>query len=269
MTRPCLGTDARAVLFTTLHIGLAVALPVAAAQSTTQLLVTVVDADGVPVAGLMREHFTLYLDGTEREVVSVEPVRPTVQVVAIFEGLAATQRQTSAAITSFIASLDDDSVVDMQSVDGTLDDAIGDAVNDLHARGVSRPVIVMLGQATEIVPSEFQSSQVRGKRQAADLSGDLDQLGRLLAEHGILFHGVSVTERSLANFQSLAAGTGGRFEVIATSTLLSDTLTGIGRELASQYLVSYRSDAAAGTLPLLEVTRPGLRVRAAPFVPTH
>ena len=147
---------------------LAVALPLVTAQAPVQLLVTVLDAEGAPVAGLTREDFTLRLDGVERDVVSVEPVEPGVQVVAIFEGLAATQRQTSAAITSFIASLDDDSIVDMQSVDGTLDAAIVETVDDLHARGASRPVIVMIGQATEIVPSELQSSQVRGKRQAAN-----------------------------------------------------------------------------------------------------
>ena len=247
----------------------AVALQLVAAQAPVQLLVTVLDAEGAPVAGLTREDFTLRLDGVERDVVSVEPVEPGVQVVAIFEGLAATQRQTSAAITSFIASLDDDSIVDMQSVDGTLDAAIVEAVDDLHARGASRPVIVMIGQATEIVPSALQSSQVRGKRQAADLPGDLDQLGRLQAAHGILFYGVSVTEVSLANFRTLAAGTGGRFEVIATPTGLRDTLTAIGRELGTQYLVSYASDAVTGAQPVLEVTRPGLRVRAAPFAPTH
>ena len=266
MTR---GTRTRAVLLTALQIGLVGTTPVGAAQATTQLLVTVVDADGAPVAGLAREDFTIYLDGTEREVVSVEAMPPAVQMVVIFEGLAATQRQTSAAITSFIASLDDTSSVDMQSVDGTLDAAIVEAIDDLHARCASRPVIVMIGQATEIVPSAFQSSQVRGKRQAADLSGDLGRLGRLLAEHGILFHGVSVTEISLANFRALAAGTGGRFEVLPAPAGLRDTLTNIGRELGTQYLVSYVSDPATGTRPMLDVTRSGLRVRAAPFEPTH
>ena len=222
-----------------------------------------------PVAGLTREDFALRLDGTAREVVSVEPVGPTVQVVAIFEGLAATQRQTSAAITSFIATLDDNSIVDMQSVDGTLHPAIVEAAEDLHARGASRPVIVMLGQATAIVPSELQSSQVRGRRQAADLSGDIDQLGQLLADHGILFHGVAVTELSLTNFQTLAAGTGGRFEVIPAPATLGETLAGLGKELGTQYLISYSPDAAPGTAPVLTITRPGLTLRAAPFAPTH
>ena len=246
-----------------------VVVPVAAAQSPLQIRVTVLDAEGTPVAGLTREDFALRLNGVERDILAVEPVAPVVQVVALFEGLAATQRQTSAALTSFISSLDDDSIVDMQSVEGRLDAAIVEAVDDLHARGVSRPVIVMIGQATEIVPSEFQSSQVRGKRQAADLTGDLDQLGRLLAAHGILFHGVAVTEVSLANFQTLAAGTGGRFEVMAAPAGLSETLTGLGQELGTQYLVSYMSEVAAGTGPVLDVRRPGLRVRSAPFAPTH
>ena len=269
MTRLTRAAGARAMWLTALNLGLVVALPAGAAQTPARLLVTVVHADGAPVGGLTGEDFTLRLDGTERVVVSVEPVGPTVQVVAIFEGLAATQRQTSSAITRFIASLDDSSIVDMQSVDGKLDAAIVEAVDDLHARGAARPVIVMIGQATELVPSEFQSSQVRGKRQAADLSGDLDQLGRSLAEHGILFYGVSVTEISLANFRALAAGTGGRFEVLPTPAGLGDTLTDIGRELGAQYLVSYASDPATGTRPVLDVARPGLRVRAAPFGPTH
>ena len=248
---------------------LGVALPVATAQNRAQLLVTALDANGVPVAGLTPEDFTLRLNGVERDVVAVVPVEPDVQVVAIFEGLAATQRQTSAALTSFISSLGDDSVVDMQSVDGRLDAAIVEAVDDLHARGVSRPVIVMIGQATEIVPSEFQSSQVRGRRQAADLSGDIDQLGQLLADHGILFHGVAVTELSLANFQTLAAGTGGRFEVIPAPATLGETLAGLGKELGTQYLVSYSPDAAPGAAPVLTITRPGLTLRVVPFAPTH
>ena len=157
------GTGARAVLLAALNIGLAVALPVAATQAPVQLRVTVIDADGASVADLTRQDFTLRLDGAEGEVLSVEPLEPAVQVVAIFEGLAATQRQTSAALTSFVASLDDDSILEMQSVDGRLDAAIVEAVEDLHARRASRPVIVMIGQATEIVPSELQSSQVRGK----------------------------------------------------------------------------------------------------------
>ena len=157
----------------------------------------------------------------------------------------------------------------MQSVDGELDAAIVEAVEDLHRRAVARPVIVMLGQASEIVPSELQSSQVRGKRQAADLSGDLDRLGRLLAEHGIPFYGVSVTEVSLANFQALAAATGGRFEVIAAPTGLGAAMTGIAREIGARYLVSYAGNGAAGARPRVEVTRPGLTVRAAPFSPTH
>ena len=260
---------ARAVWLTALTVCLGATLQGTAGQTPARLLVSVLDADGAPVTGLTREDFTLRLDGAVREVISVEPAGQTVQVVAIFEGLAATQRQTSAAITSFIASLDGDSIVDMQSVDGELDAAIVEAVGDLHARGASRPVIVMIGQATAIVPSELRSSQVRGKRQAADLSGDLDQLARLQAEHGILFYGVAVTQVSLANFRALAVGTGGRFEVIDNPAGLSSTLTAIGQELGTQYLVSYASDAATETRPVLDVVRPGLSVRAAPFEPTH
>jgi hypothetical protein len=259
----------RLLLLTALTLTAAEVPSIAAGQTQAQLIVTVVDTTGAPAPGLDREDFRLHMDGTAREVLSVEAVEPIAQVVAIFEGLAATQQQTSAALTSFITSLDDDSIVDMQSVEGDLDEAIVEAIEDLHARGASRPVIVMLGQGNKIVPSELQSSQVRGKRQAADLSGDLDRLHQLLAEHGIIFYGVSVTEVSLANLEALAEATGGRFEVIPEPARLDATLTAIGRELGTQYLVSYAADAGDATPAMLEVTRPGLTLRATPMRATH
>ncbi len=267
-SRPrCVG--GRLLLAAGLTIEATSAPSVVAAQNSLQLVVTVVDDSGAPVAGLTREDFILRLGGTEREIVSVEATERTAPVVAIFEGLAASQRQTSAALASFIGSLDDDSIVDMQSVEAELDEAIVEAVEDLHARAVPRPVIVMLGQGSMMVPSELQSSQVRGKRQAADLRGDRDRVGRLLAEHGILFYGVSVTEISLANLEALAEGTGGHFGVLPAPTGLSDAMTAIGRELGTQYLVSYMSTEGDGTPLRLEVTRPGHTVRTAPFGPTH
>ena len=176
----------------------------ALAQSPAHLLVTVVDGDGAPVAGLTREDFTVRARGIELEVVDAEPVPPAVQIVAIFENLAVTQRQLNAGIGRLIGALDDDSILDMQSVDGELDAAIVEAVNDLHARGASRPVIVMLGQASEMARSELQSSQVRGRRRAADLSGDVDGLVDLLTAHGVLFSGVSVTGVPLPSFERLS-----------------------------------------------------------------
>ena len=153
--------------------------------------------------------FTVRREGATLEIVSVDPAPPTVQVVAIFEGLAVTQRQLSAGLSVFIGSLDGDSIVDMQSVEGELDPAIIEAIDDLHARGAARPIILMLGQASEIAPSDLQSSQVRGRRRAADLSGRLDHLAESLAMHGILFYGIAVTDVPLTNFEQLAAGSGG------------------------------------------------------------
>ena len=89
-------TGVRTVWLTALTICLGATLQGTAGQTPARLLVSVLDADGAPVAGLTREDFTLRLDGAEREVISVEPAGQTVQVVAIFEGLAATQRQKSA-----------------------------------------------------------------------------------------------------------------------------------------------------------------------------
>ena len=56
---------------------LATAPTPAAAQTPAALLVTVLDTDGVPVAGLTRADFTVRQGDGEVEVVSVQPVAPT------------------------------------------------------------------------------------------------------------------------------------------------------------------------------------------------
>ena len=253
----------------TLALILALVVQVPSAQSPVQLIVTVTDEDGAPVAGLTREDFTVSAGGVELDVVDVTPAPPAVQIVAVFDNLAVTQRQLNAGIARLIGALDDESILDMQSVDGELDAAIVEAVNDLRARGAARPVVVMLGQATEMARSELQSSQVRGRRRAADLSGDVDGLLDLLTGHGVQFAGVSVTAVPLPNFERLAAATGGRFERIEDPAALGDTLAGIGRELGMQYLVTVAPGDAEGPAPRVGMRRDGLSARAAPYTPRH
>ena len=241
----------------------------ALAQSPGRLLVTVVDEDGAPARGLTREDFTVRAGEVELDVVDVAPASPAVQIVAVFENLAVTQRQLNAGIARLIGVLDDESILDMQSVDGELDAALVEAIDDLHARGAPRPVIVMLGQASEMARSELQSSQVRGRRRAADLSGDVDGLVELLTTHGMLFSGVSVTDVPLPNFERLAAATGGRFERIDTPAALGDTLAVIGSELGTQFILSFAPSRTDGPPPQVEVRGDGLRARAVPFAPSH
>ena len=254
----------------TLTLILALVVPAALAQSPARLVVTVVDEGGAPVAGLTREDFTVRAGGVALDVVDAAPMSPDVQIVAVFDNLAVTQRQLNAGIARLIGALDDESILDMQSVDGELDEALVEAVDDLHARGASRPVIVMLGQASEMARSELQSSQVRGRRRAADLSGDVDGLVDLLTGHGVQFAGVSVTDVPLPNLERLAAATGGRFVRIEDSAGLADTLAGIGRELGTQYLVTVApGPAATPAPPQLHMRGDGLTARAAPFAPRH
>lgn len=251
----------------TLLIALVVQAPLA--QSPAQTIVTVTDGDGAPVAGLTREDFIVRAGEVELEVVNAEPAPPAVQIVAVFDNLAVTQRQLNAGIARLIGALDDESVLDMQSVDGELDAALLEAVDDLHARGAPRPVVVMLGQATEMARSELQSSQVRGRRRAADLSGDLDGLADLMAARGVLFSGVSVTRVPLPNFKRLAAATGGRFERIVDPAALGETLATIGRELGTQYRLSITPGAPGDSTPEVRVRGKSLTIRTAPFAPRH
>tara|TARA_B100001123_G_scaffold311941_1_gene348869 strand:- start:847 stop:1629 length:783 start_codon:yes stop_codon:yes gene_type:complete len=240
--------------------------PSTAAQP--QLLISVLDQTGAPVTDLTTAGVSLDHDGAPLEVVSITALPTTVQVVALFEGLAVTQRQLNSALTQFISALDADSVVDMQSVDGPLDAAIMQAVGDLHDRGATHPVVIMLGQASEMARSDFQSSQVRGRRQAADLTGDLDSVRDALAAHGIPLYGISVTDRPLENLTALAIGSGGRFEIIGSPADFGDTLSGIGAELGHRYLLTYRA-ANATAVPRVRVNQSDTVARASHYRPTH
>jgi hypothetical protein len=228
----------------------------ATAQPAARLLVTVIDNTGAPIAGLTRDDFTVRRGDSELDVTAAEPAPTTVQVVAIFEGLAVSQRQLTSALTQFIGSLDDESIVDMQSVDGELDAAVVEAIDDLTGRAATRPVILLLGQASEIAPSALPSSQVRGRRRAADLTGDIDHLAQRLVEQGILFYGVSAAQAPLTNLERLSAATGGRFHILDGPESLGGTVDGIGRELGTQYLLSLSPSASTGPLDVA-VARPG------------
>ncbi|MEE2638203.1 MAG: hypothetical protein VYE68_13355 [Acidobacteriota bacterium] len=241
------------------------AVPVVA-QTRSQLLVTAVGSDPGPVDHLTPADFVLSVGGVELEVGDVEPLSDAVQIVAVFEDLAVTQRQLNDALAQFIDHLDDETLLDMLSVDGTVDAAIIEAIDDLNTRRVPRPVIVMLGQASEIAPSELPSSQVRGRRRAADLTGNVDQLAELVTDQGILFYGVSITDVALPSFERLARAGGGRFIRLEDPSTLSEALAAVAFELESQYIVSYMAPPST-PLPDLEPARPGLRLRVAPFVP--
>ena len=238
----------------------------ATAQPAARLLVTVIDNTGAPVAGLTRHDFTVRRGDIELDVTAAEPAPTTVQVVAIFEGLAVSQQQLTSALTQFIQSLDDESIVDMQSVDGELDAAVVQAIDDLTGRAAARPVILLLGQASEIAPSALPSSQVRGRRRAADLTGDIDHLAERLVEQGILFYGVSAAQAPLTNLERLSAATGGRFHILDGPEALGGTVDSIGRELGTQYLLSLSPSASTGPLDVT-VAYPGaptVRITALP-----
>lgn len=239
------------------------------AQTTSQLLVTAQDINGNYITDVRADDLRLQRNGSPTTIVDVIARPSEVQVVVIFEGLAVTQRQLNAALAAFIGELHIESVVDMQSVEGELDTAVVQAIEDLHARDVARPVIVMLGQASEMARSDLQSSQVRGRRRAADLPGDLELMQQQLADHGISLYGASVTEVALERFEGLARTSGGRFAVIDNPDDLANTLVTLAQEISSQLLVTYEEDRGYVTPPELASTRSELQVHAIPFSPAH
>ena len=235
-------------------------------ESTRQIVVSVLDERGAPVTGLTVQDFTLRVDGMQREVVRVDPASDPIQMAVLFEGLAATPQQTSAAVSMLTELLSNGSEVDVLTVRDDLEAAIDDAVDDLVARAAPRPVIVLLGQVQTLRRPLLSTPQVRARGVAGDFGGDVDLLARRLSESGTMFFGVSVTEGTLDRLQQLARMTGGRFELIPTAGGLVERVRGIALELSHQYVLSYMPIVStSGYLQLeLAVARQGLTVRWAP-----
>ena len=239
--------------------------PRLAAQETgQQVVVSVLDERDVPVTGLTVQDFRLRVEGTQRDVVRVEPASDAMQVAVLFEGLAATPQQTSAAVATLTELLGSGSEVDVMTVRDDLEAAISDAADDLAARAAPRPIIILLGQVQTLRRPLLSTPQVRARGVAGDFRGDVDLVARELSESGTMFFGVSVTEGTLDSLQQLARMTGGRFELIPTAADLADRVSGIARDLSHQYVLSYepvasRSDRLQDVE--LVVAREGLDVR--------
>ena len=174
------------------------------------------------------------------DVVDAAPMPPDVQIVAVFDNLAVTQRQLNAGIASLIGALDDESILDMQSVDGELDDALVEAVNDLHARGAgpSRRRHARPGQRD----GPLGAAVLAGARPAAR-GGPARRRRRTRGpahrpRRGVLRGSPSPPFPSRTSSGSPPTPAAASSASTSRPTL-GDTLAGIGRELGMQYLVTF------------------------------
>ena len=258
--------NARAVVIALL-VGLSGAARVdASAQSLErQMYVSVLDADGAPVAELTVEDFTVREDGLLREVLRVSPATEPMQVALLVDNSVAMSpylRDLRNGLESFVEQLAGDhevavitfgdrptivvdytrSLIELRQAIGRifprpgsgalLLDAIYNAGQGLQRRQAARPVFVVV--TTEGV--EYSNRPYR-------------MVLRTIEDAGATFHAVVMTASGSSfdtgsYFRDLVldrgtARTGGRRIDLLRGQRIEQTLEAIGRELVSQYLLVY------------------------------
>ncbi len=238
----------------------------ASAQSLErQMYVSVLDADGAPVADLTVDDFTVREDGLLREVLRVGPATEPMQVALLVDNSVAMSPyllDLRNGLESFVEQLGGDhevavitfgdrptivvdytrSLIELRQAIGRifprpgsgalLLDAIHNAGQGLQRRAAARPVFVVV--TTEGV--EYSNRPYR-------------MVLRTIEDAGATFHAVVMTARGSSfvtgsRFRDIVldrgtALTGGRRIDLLRGQRIEQTLEALGRELVSQYLLVY------------------------------
>ena len=260
------GGNARAVMIALLIALSGAARVDASAQSLErQMYVSVLDADGAPVADLTVQDFTVREDGLLREVLRVSPATEPMQVALLVDNSVAMSPyllDLRNGLESFVGQLGGDhevavitfgdrptivvdytrSLIELRQAVGRifprpssgalLLDAIHNAGQGLQRRAAVRPVFVVV--TTEGV--EYSSRPYR-------------MVLRTIEDTGATFHAVVMTASgssfdSGSRFRDIVldrgtALTGGRRIDLVRGQRIEQTLEALGRELVSQYLLVY------------------------------
>ncbi len=262
---PCAGT-ARAVGIVLLVALSGAARADASAQSLErQMYVSVLDADGAPVADLTVDDFTVREDGLLREVLRVSPATEPMQVALLVDNSVAMSPyllDLRNGLESFVEQLGGDhevavitfgdrptivvdytrSLIELRQAisrifprpgsGALLLDAIHNAGQGLQRRAAARPVFVVV--TTQGV--EYSNRPYR-------------MVLRTIEDAGATFHAVVMTASGSSfgtgsRFRDIVldrgtALTGGRRIDLLRGQRIEQTLEALGRELVSQYLLVY------------------------------
>jgi hypothetical protein len=289
----------RLVVASVLGLGLAaVAGAAASAQSAVDksIFVSAVDAaSGAPVKGLTAAEFRAREDGTDREVVGLEPATDTLNIVILADttknantfiqdirgSIAAFVRQVHAVspeaqislmefgqaavtVTPYTSSTEDlekgtTKLVSRPEADSVLLEALIAATESLAKRPSPRRAIVIVNME----PSSERSREDPKKIQEA-LRNSVAQVWAVSLQKGELRN----PTRDIV-LGTLTKNTGGRREFLVASSAAESVLKGYADTLTSQYELTYkRPESAKRPLAVqVGVLRPGVRLHASGFAP--
>lgn len=250
--------------------------------SLVEVYATVTTSRGAPVVDLSVEDFVVREDGAPQEIVAFAAGEfPLSVALAIDRSWSMAGRRFAVARSaahSFLGALrpgDQAMIVGIGSEVETLAPLSRDrqaqhrAVHDLELWGSTRLHDAILDALAAIAPAE-------GRRALVVLSDGDDRSSRASAadvlervrRSDVLVYPVAVGRRLPPLFTEIAELTGARAFHVRDMNQLSSTFQEIARELRLQYLLAYMPRQAALARAddwreiAVEVTRPGLRVRA-------
>ena len=253
----------------------------ASGVNLVEVYATVTNAQGEPVTDLGRDAFHLLEDGAPQTIAAFTagdvPLSIAIALDRSFSMAGERLRTAKRAAAAFIAALRPDDEVTIV--------AIGSEVETIAQPGPARAAAAtrwetiepwgatLLYDATREAIDRVEGR--RGRRALLVISDGADRGSEISAtalidyarRHDVLVYPIAITKVRPPVLAELAGVTGGRSIVVADPARLEPALSGLARELRSQYLIGY-----AQARPLLDapewhsidvrVDRPGVRVRA-------
>lgn len=270
-------------------------------EGTKSLFVSVLDDSGNPVKDMTADEFRLREDGTDREIETVRPAQPPLQVVFLVDTSDSAVRLTQdirSAVMRFITevhSVRNDAPIELMEfgqaavaatpfVTGNED--LQKALDRLVGKpGATAVLLEGLDQANADLakrPSPRRAVVALNIEPSRELNGDTNKVkdgfrksGAQLWSLSLVYQDIaratpgrsSTTETRNAMLQTLATQSGGLRDTIMGQASMGDILKQWADDLSYQYEIVYRRPGKSAKVVQVGTTRGGVHLHASGFAP--
>ena len=270
-------------------------------EDTKSLFVSVLDDSGKPVKDMTADEFRLREDGTDREIDTVRPAQPPLQIVFLVDTSDSAVRLTQdirSAVMAFITqvhTLRNDAPVELMEfgqaavaatpfVTGNED--LQKALTRLVGKpGANAVLLEGLDQANADLakrPSPRRAVVALNIEPSRELNGDTNKVkdgfrksGAQLWSLSLVYQDIaratpgrsSTTETRNAMLQTLATETGGLRDTIVTQGSMPEILKQWADDLTYQYEIVYKRPGRSAKVVQVGTTRGGVHLHASGFAP--